>query len=153
MLLGASFPRDPGGWVTIRSFGTINMKEKANWGPRLTPEGLRLGTPEGAEVGGATPGNTRPGRQRERAQANMHQTNIKHTFTCRQCRISNRSPNQRRRTQEPSRQQHMFYKQNGKRRRRITSTRPRGITTGGKDNKASSTKEARTGKADKKQKG
>jgi hypothetical protein len=61
----------------------------------LPQRGYSLGTPEGAEGGGATPGDTRPGRQRERAQESMDQTSSKHTFTSRHGFISNRSPNQK----------------------------------------------------------
>jgi hypothetical protein len=59
----------------------------------LLQEGFGLGTPEGAEGGGATRGNMGRGRQPERAQATVHQTSSKHTFTSRHGGISKRSPN------------------------------------------------------------
>jgi hypothetical protein len=71
-------------------------KKKKQIGDHALPQrGVGLGTPEGAEGGGAASGNTGPGRQRERAQATVQQTSSKHTFTSRHVRINNRSPNQK----------------------------------------------------------
>jgi hypothetical protein len=68
--------------LVITRIPRMHVKKRQIGDHALPQRSFGLGTPEGAEGGGAAPGNHGRGRQREKAQATVHQTSSKHTCNC-----------------------------------------------------------------------